>query len=98
MFFILIVLQEQKGSHQFMQKSKNMRFHGTEFFIQSTPLKYTNINSYTILFLFNRCANRQDFELQLHYSFRHRIGTGRPATYQYRNDKSILTLVSLNLI
>ena len=40
------------------------------------PLKYRKINSKKTLLLFCFCVNKEDFELPLHYVFRHTIETG----------------------
>ena len=51
-----------------------------------------------MLLLFNCCAYKEDFELPVHYTFRHRKGTGRLTSHKYRNNKSILMLVAINLV
>ena len=60
-------------SHQFTPKSKNVRFYGTEFRVQSTPFKaYKHLSNVL---------------LPLQYTFRYRIETGSLTTYKYRNNK-----------
>ena len=46
------------------------------------PLKYRKINSKKILLLFGFCANKEDFELPLHFVFRHTIETGNLTSYK----------------
>ena len=102
LLFILIVKQEKKfPGINLHGNPKICVFTALNFAFNpqnSVPLKYTKINSKKILLLFSCCANKEAFELPLHYTFRHRIGTGGLSSYKYRNYKSILMLVAINLV
>ena len=78
--FILTVKQEKKFPDINSHGNPKMSFFTALNFAfkpqNSVPLKYTKINSKKKLLLFNCCANKEAFELPLHYTFRHRIGTG----------------------
>ena len=100
LLFILIVKQEKKfpginlhGNPKIF-RALNFTFNPQNL----VPLKYTKINSKKILLLFNCCANKEVFELPLHYTFRHKIVTGGLTIYKYGNYKSILMLVAINLV
>ena len=102
LLFILILKQEKKfPGINLHGNPKICVFTALNFAFNpqnSVPLKYTKINSKKILLLFSCCANKEAFELPLHYTFRHRTGTGGRSSYKYRNYKSILMLVAINLV
>ena len=102
LLFILIVKQEKKFPGINLHRNpKICLFTALNFAFNpqnSVSLKYTKINSKKILLLFNCCANKETFELPLHYTFRHRTGTGGLSSYKYGNYKSILMLVPIILV
>ena len=89
LLFILIAQLKKKK-----KKITGINLHGNpEMYVFTTlnfafnpqnlvPLKYRKINSKKILLLFGFCANKEDFELPLHYAFRLKIATGRVTSYK----------------
>ena len=100
--FILIVKQEKKFPAINLHGNPKMCIFADLNFAfnpqNSAPLRYTKINLKKILLLLNCCAKKEDFELSLHYTFRHRIETGGLASYKYQNNKSVLMLVAIILV